>query len=66
MCGFVGFSNIKEHITSDRSILEKMNQTLKKRGPDENGYYLNEFIGMGHKRLIVIDPNGRKTTNGRK
>lgn len=63
MCGFVGFSNIKENINQDKSIIEKMNQTLNKRGPDEDGYYIENHISMGHKRLIVIDPNGRKTAN---
>lgn len=66
MCGFVGFTNIKEKVTPDRMIIEKMNQTLSKRGPDEDGYYIEEHISMGHKRLIVIDPKGRKTANDRK
>lgn len=63
MCGFVGFSNIKEDINQDKTIIKKMNETLIKRGPDEDGYYIEKHISMGHKRLIVIDPDGRKTTN---
>ncbi len=59
MCGFVGFSNIKENVIQDKSVLEKMNQTLRKRGPDEDGYYISKHVSMGHKRLIVIDPKGR-------
>ncbi len=60
MCGFVGFANIKEKISQNRTVLEKMNETLTKRGPDEDGYYIKEHIAMGHKRLIVIDPKGGK------
>ena len=60
MCGFVGFANRKENVIQNRSILEKMNETLCKRGPDEDGYYINDNICMGHKRLIVIDPKGGK------
>ena len=60
MCGFVGFSNLKEKIIQDKSIIEKMNQTLTKRGPDEDGYYINAHVSLGHKRLIVIDPKGGK------
>ncbi len=60
MCGFVGFSNLKEKVISDKAVLEKMNETLSKRGPDEDGYYITEHISMGHKRLIVIDPKGGK------
>ena len=60
MCGFVGFANLKEKIIQDKMILENMNQTLKKRGPDEDGYYIGNYVAMGHKRLIVIDPEGGK------
>lgn len=66
MCGFVGFANINNKIKHEKSVLEKMNETLTKRGPDENGYYQDEYISMGHKRLIVIDPKGRKATNDRR
>lgn len=66
MCGFVGFANVKENIIQDKIVIKKMNQTLNKRGPDEDGYYIKNHISMGHKRLIVIDPNGRKATDDRK
>lgn len=62
MCGFVGFANFKKNILKDRNILENMNNTLSKRGPDEDGYYIDNNVGLSHKRLIVIDPKGRKTT----
>ena len=38
MCGFVGFVNFKKDISKDNKILENMNKTLFKRGPDEEGY----------------------------
>lgn len=60
MCGFVGFVNYKENIINQKNILENMNQTLYKRGPDEQGYYINKHVALGHKRLIVIDPEGGK------
>lgn len=61
MCGFVGFVNFKKDISKDKTILENMNQTLSKRGPDEEGYYIDKLVALAHKRLIVIDPEGRKT-----
>lgn len=61
MCGFVGFANFKENVSNNKNILEKMNNTLSKRGPDEEGYYIDNNVAMAHKRLIVIDPEGRKT-----
>ena len=60
MCGFVGFVNYKKDISNTTDILLQMNNSIKKRGPDEDGYYLNQNIGLAHKRLIVIDPEGGK------
>ena len=62
MCGFVGFANFKENVSKNKNILEKMNNALSKRGPDEEGYYIDNNVALAHKRLIVIDPEGRKTT----
>ena len=59
MCGFVGFANLKENISSKTNIYN-MNESIAKRGPDEDGYYYEEHVCFGHKRLIVIDPNGGK------
>ena len=66
MCGFVGFVNFKKNINDCSSLIKEMNKTLNKRGPDEEGYYISNHILMGHRRLVVIDPERRKTTNDRK
>ncbi len=60
MCGFVGFTNFKENISNKRTIIEKMNNKLINRGPDEYGYYSNNQVSFGHRRLIVIDPESGK------
>ena len=60
MCGFVGFVNFKKDISNNKKILEKMNQTLSQRGPDEEGYYIDKNVALAHKRLIVVDPKGGK------
>ncbi len=60
MCGFVGVMNLKEDLISKKNILISMNDTLKKRGPDECGYYVDTNILLAHRRLIVIDPDGGK------
>ena len=65
MCGFVGFANFKKNVSKNRNILENMNNTIFRRGPDEDGYYIDNNVAMAHKRLIVIDPKGRKTTYDR-
>ena len=60
MCGIVGFVNYKKTVLSSKNILNDMMQVISKRGPDEEGTYLNEHVALGHKRLIVIDPEGGK------
>ena len=62
MCGFVGIADFKNNISNKKEILLNMNSTLSKRGPDEDGFYINSHIALAHKRLIVIDPERRKTT----
>ena len=55
MCGICGFvSNHK--LDQDRfSLLNALNQTLDHRGPDSDGYYINGDVGMGMRRLAIID-----------
>ena len=60
MCGFVGIADFKNDISNKKEILLNMNSTLSKRGPDEDGFYINSHIALAHKRLIVIDPDGGK------
>ena len=60
MCGIVGFVNYKKDLPNKNEILNNMIQSIGKRGPDEDGIYVNSNIALGHKRLIVIDPNGGK------
>ncbi len=60
MCGLVGYVNYKKDISKEKEIIIGMNKTIKQRGPDELGYYYNTNIMLGHRRLIVRDPNGGK------
>lgn len=60
MCGLVGFVNPKKDISEYRNVLNDMNEEIARRGPDEDGMYLEDNICLGHKRLIVIDPDGGK------
>jgi asparagine synthase (glutamine-hydrolysing) len=50
MCGICGFYGKK-----DRSLLEGMTKTLAHRGPDDQGFYEDEFVSLGHRRLSIID-----------
>ncbi|MHC1729909.1 MAG: asparagine synthase (glutamine-hydrolyzing) [Syntrophobacteraceae bacterium] len=54
MCGIAGFVNLKGQPTSP-VILGRMTEALAHRGPDGEGHFTNGFIGLGHRRLAVID-----------
>ena len=58
MCGIAGLVNFKQDIVQDKDILEKMIKTLDRRGPDAKGYYMSPNVLLGHRRLIVVDPEG--------
>lgn len=58
MCGIVGWINYEIDLYDKTKILKKMTDTLAKRGPDTEGFYLNPNAILGHRRLIVVDPEG--------
>ena len=55
MCGIVGFvGNTK----NNKKIIKNMADRINHRGPDGEGYYINDDIALGHKRLSIIDLKG--------
>jgi len=58
MCGITGFS-FKDNIDQKNNILKKMNDLLSHRGPDGEGFYHDDYVSLGHKRLAIIDLNSR-------
>lgn len=63
MCGITGFVNLANDFSSKdkmKDIVYSMNESLKKRGPDEDGYFIEKNVALGHKRLIIIDAEGGK------
>ena len=55
MCGIVGILNRDMQRPIDRAILEKMTDMMSYRGPDERGIHISGNIGLGHRRLSIID-----------
>lgn len=55
MCGIVGIVNISNNDKVDQVLLERMTGSLFHRGPDAEGIYLDNRIGLGHRRLKIID-----------
>lgn len=54
MCGIVGFVN-RDGRPADRGTLEAMNHAIVHRGPDDDGFYLSENVGLAMRRLAIID-----------
>lgn len=55
MCGFVGKFYFSSNSKPNREVMQKMTQALKHRGPDEEGFFFEDQIALGHRRLKVID-----------
>ncbi|HBQ64830.1 MAG TPA: asparagine synthase (glutamine-hydrolyzing) [Clostridiales bacterium] len=51
MCGFCGFSGI---LADRESLLERMMERIRHRGPDDQGKYLDEGMALGFRRLSII------------
>ncbi len=56
ICGIVQIKNIRQAI--DSNILLKMTQSMSHRGPDEQGVYHDKHVGLGSRRLSIIDLAG--------
>jgi len=56
MCGIAGFVDFEQDLSAARPLLTRMADTLRKRGPDAEGFYLAPRAALAHRRLIVIDP----------
>jgi asparagine synthase (glutamine-hydrolysing) len=53
MCGISGLISKNNNFIQEDLI--KINKKLNHRGPDEDGYYFHKNLGIGHKRLSIID-----------
>ena len=58
MCGICGICGKSSDQNIDQSLLEAMNNSLTHRGPDGGGVFNDPGIGLGHRRLSIIDLAG--------
>ncbi|MCX8130838.1 MAG: asparagine synthase (glutamine-hydrolyzing) [Clostridia bacterium] len=54
MCGICGFTQSKQRNLAIDS-LRVMNDTLSHRGPDDEGFYIDEGVGLAQRRLSILD-----------
>ncbi len=57
MCGIAGFTTFQE-LDGRNEVLREMTRALAHRGPDGEGFHLEENVALGHRRLSIIDLEG--------
>ena len=57
MCGIVGFVDQKKSKEKTK-IIKNMTDQIIHRGPDGEGYYTDDLVALGHRRLSIIDVKG--------
>ena len=57
MCGIVGIVR-NDGKPVDEQLLTRMCNAIRHRGPDDDGFYLNGSVGLGMRRLAIIDLKG--------
>lgn len=58
MCGIAGMMDLRGRRDLRESILRRMNEVQRHRGPDEEGVHLEPGVALGHQRLSIIDLQG--------
>lgn len=55
MCGIAGLFEFDPGARPDRRLLEGMTRAIAHRGPDDAGHLVRDNVGLGHRRLSIID-----------
>jgi asparagine synthase (glutamine-hydrolysing) len=55
MCGITGIVDLRGRAAVDATTLERMNHSQRHRGPDDGRLHLEPGVGLGHRRLSIID-----------
>src|SRR4029077_6643576 len=58
MCGITGQFNFIRHEPVESDTIRRMTQTMVHRGPDDEGYFIAGSLGLGFRRLSIIDLAG--------
>ena len=61
MCGIAGIVNVNGRPVSNK-VVQRMTRALAHRGPDGEGVWVDACVGLGHRRLAILDlsPAGRQ------
>src|SRR5689334_22386130 len=58
MCGICGIFEPRRDSLIDQGVVKKMADTIRHRGPDDDGYYCAPGVALAHRRLSIIDLEG--------
>ncbi|WBB78059.1 asparagine synthase (glutamine-hydrolyzing) [Micromonospora sp. WMMD882] len=58
MCGIAGWVDLSRHLDDEVELIARMTDTLRRRGPDGRGVWVDRHAALGHRRLAVIDLDG--------
>jgi asparagine synthase (glutamine-hydrolysing) len=54
MCGIAGFATVRPERGSAET-LSRMTDAIRHRGPDDSGFFHDDFVALGHRRLSIVD-----------
>ena len=55
MCGIAGIFDFRRRAEIDRALLHRMTDIIDHRGPDGDGFHYAPGVGLGHRRLAIVD-----------
>ena len=58
MCGIAGWVSYDGDLKAHQDVITTMTKTMARRGPDAGGVWIDRHVGLGHRRLAVIDLAG--------
>ncbi len=58
VCGIAGWIDYARCISNEDRVIKDMVETLTRRGPDAEGFWFSTHALLGHRRLVVVDPEG--------
>lgn len=58
MCGIAGWVSYNGDLRAQESVISAMTETMALRGPDARGMWIDRHVGLGHRRLAIIDLTG--------
>jgi asparagine synthase (glutamine-hydrolysing) len=58
VCGITGWVDYERDLASERRAAMAMTRTMRRRGPDDEGLWIDPHVALGHRRLAVIDVEG--------